>query len=241
MAQAQRKKKKEEEVKNSRKTFLIIGAGVLLVAAIAIGITAISGDSTTNKPTTTPRVTVEGQLAAGEYQPVIVDGDALSPLGDGSGNPALDSSMGKTAPTLNGYNFAGTPVSVTPGANNQPLMLVFLAHWCPHCNREVPRLIEWKEQGLVPEGLRVIGVTTASRNDQPNWPPSDWIEEMKWPFEVFVDSEEGTAFNAYGVDGFPFIAIVNAEGKVVGRHSGGLELPDLDAFVRGSLAVPLAN
>jgi hypothetical protein len=33
---------------------------------------------------------------------------------------------------------------------------------------------------------------------------------------------------------------VNAEGKVVGRHSGELELADLDAFVKGSLAVPLA-
>jgi thiol-disulfide isomerase/thioredoxin len=238
MAQAQRNN--SEEVKNSRKTFLIIGAGVLVAAAIAIGITAISGDSTTNKPTT-PRVTVDGQVPAGEFQPVIVDGDALSPLGDGSGNPALDSSMGKTAPTLNGYNFAGTPVSVKPGANNQPLMLVFLAHWCPHCNREVPRLIDWQEQGLVPEGLRVIGVTTASRNDYANWPPSDWIEEMNWPFEVFVDSEEGSAANAYGVDGFPFIVMVNAAGQVVGRHSGELELADLDAFVKGSLAVPLAN
>jgi thiol-disulfide isomerase/thioredoxin len=239
MAQAQHKK--NNKVENSRKTFIIIGVAVLLAAAIAIGITAISGDSTTNKPTTTPRVTVEGQVAAGEYQPVIVDGDALSPLGDASGNPASDSSMGKTAPTLNGYNFAGTPVSVTPGANNQPLMLVFLAHWCPHCNREVPRLIEWKEQGLVPEGLRVIGVTTASRNDYANWPPSDWIEEMKWPFEVFVDSENDDAAKAYGVDGFPFIVMVNAAGQVVGRHSGELELADLDAFVKGSLAVPLAN
>jgi thiol-disulfide isomerase/thioredoxin len=149
--------------------------------------------------------------------------------------------MGVIAPTLNGYTFAGNPVSITPGASAQPLMLVFLAHWCPHCNREVPRLISWQEQGLVPEGLRVIGVTTASRNDQANWPPSDWIEEMKWPFEVFVDSESGDAANAYGVDGFPFIAIVNAEGKIVGRHSGELELADLDAFVKGSLAVPLAN
>ena len=85
MAQAQHKK--NSEVKTSRKTFIIIGVAVLLAAAIAIGITAISGDSTTNKPTT-PRVTVEGQVAAGEYQPVIVDGDALSLLGDGSGNPA---------------------------------------------------------------------------------------------------------------------------------------------------------
>ena len=234
MAQAQRKK--NDEVKSTRKTFLIIGAAVLLAAAIAIGFSGGSDDVTTQ-----PRTTVEGEVASGEFQPVIVDGDALSPLGDGSSNPALDTAMGKTAPTLNGYTFAGNPVSITPGANSQPLMLVFLAHWCPHCNREVPRLIDWQEQGLVPEGLRVIGVTTASRNDQANWPPSDWIEEMKWPFEVFADSEAGDAANAYGVDGFPFIAIVNAEGKIVGRHSGELELADLDAFVRDSLAISFTN
>ena len=233
MAQAPRKKK--EEVKNSRKTFLIIGAGVLFAAAIAIGFSGGSDNATTQ-----PRTTVEGEVAPGEFQPVTVVGDVLSPLGDGNGNPASDAAMGKTAPTLNGYTFAGNPVSITPGASAQPIMLVFLAHWCPHCNREVPRLIDWQEQGLVPEGLRVIGVTTASRNDQANWPPSDWIEEMKWPFEVFVDSEAGDAANAYGVDGFPFIAMVNAEGKVVGRHSGELELADLDAFVKDSLAVPLA-
>jgi thiol-disulfide isomerase/thioredoxin len=234
MAQAQRKKK--EEVKNSRKTFLIIGAGVLVAAAIAIGFSGGSDNATTQ-----PRTTVEGEVAPGEFQPVTVVGDVLSPLGDGNGNPAADAAMGKTAPTLNGYTFAGNPVSITPGASAQPIMLVFLAHWCPHCNREVPRLIDWQEQGLVPEGLRVIGVTTASRNDQANWPPSDWIEEMKWPFEVFVDSETGDAANAYGVDGFPFIAMVNAEGKIVGRHSGELELADLDAFVKSSLATSFTN
>ena len=234
MAQAQRKK--NEEAKSSRKTFLIIGAAVLLAAAIAIGFSGGSDDATPQ-----PRTTVEGEVASGEFQPVIVDGDVLSPLGDGSGNPAMDAAMGKTAPTLNGYTFAGNPVSITPGASAQPIMLVFLAHWCPHCNREVPRLIDWQEQGLVPEGLRVIGVTTASRNDQANWPPSDWIEEMKWPFEVFADSEAGDAANAYGVDGFPFIAIVNAEGKIVGRHSGELELADLDAFVKESLAISFTN
>ncbi len=235
MAQAQRKK--NEEVKNSRKTFLIIGAGVLVAAAIAIGFSGGSDSSTT----TTPKVTVEGQVSSGEYQPVTVEGDVLSPLGDGNGDPLSDPSMGETPPTLNGYTFAGKPVTIAPGANGQPLMLVFLAHWCPHCNREVPRLIQWKEMGLIPEGLRVIGVTTASRNDQANWPPSDWIEEMKWPFEVFADSEMADAANAYGVDGFPFIAMVNAEGKIVGRHSGELELADLDDFVKNSLATSFTN
>jgi hypothetical protein len=35
--------------------------------------------------------------------------------------------------------------------------------------------------------------------------------------------------------------MVNAEGKIVGRHSGELELADLDAFVRNSLATSFTN
>jgi len=53
-----------------------------------------------------------------------------------------DSTLGLIAPTLNGHAFDGSNLSVTPG-DGKPYMIVFLAHWCPHCNREVPRLIEW--------------------------------------------------------------------------------------------------
>ena len=236
MAQAQRKNKKNQ-ASDSRKTFILIGVGVLIAAVIAVGATGGSNNSDSNGTTTT----VAGGVPAGEYQPVEVKGTALPVLGDASSDPALDTALGKTPPSLNGYNFAGAPVSIVPGANNQAVMVVFLAHWCPHCNREVPRLIDWKNQGLIPDGLRVIGVTTSSRNDQANWPPSDWVEEMHWPFEVMADSEAADAANAYGVDGFPFITLLNGDGKVVGRHSGELEIADLDSFVTGSLAVPQAN
>jgi hypothetical protein len=59
---------------------------------------------------------------------------------------------------------------------------------------------------------------------------------MKWPFEVMADSELGEAAAAYGVDGYPFIAIMNGSGKVVRRSSGELELDQLISMVNSALA-----
>ena len=106
-------------------------------------------------------------------------------------------------------------------------MLVFLAHWCPHCNAEVPRLVAWNNSGSVPDGLRVIGVSTAVAADRPNYPPSQWVVDKQWPFEVMADSTEMNAAAAYGVDGFPFFVVVGADGKVaprmikIGNEQGG--------------------
>ena len=201
--------------------WIIIGVVVLGAAAIAIGMSAGKGSGDPDNGT-----------VAAEYQPVTVSNPALPPLGDGS---TEDAAVGQQAPALQGANFAGNAVSIAPGSNGSPTMLVFLAHWCPHCNREVPRLVQWYEEGSVPQGLRVVGIATASRNDQAYWPPSEWITNLKWPFEVMADSETGQAAAAYGVDGFPFIAIMNGQGKVVARHSGELELADLKKFVNDAI------
>lgn len=215
---------RQAKTANANKTlWYVIGIVIFGAAAIAIGMTA-SKNSSNNNP--------DNGTAAAEYQPVTASNPALPPLGDGTS----DTAIGAEAPSLQGANFAGNAVSITPGEDGNATMLVFLAHWCPHCNREVPRLVEWYEKGLVPKGLRVVGITTASRNDQAYWPPSEWISNLKWPFEVMADSETGQAAAAYGVDGFPFIAIMNGQGKVVKRNSGELELEQLTAMVNDALA-----
>jgi cytochrome c biogenesis protein CcmG/thiol:disulfide interchange protein DsbE len=200
---------------------IVIGVVVVGAAAIAIGLSA-------GKKSDNP---LSDGTAAAEYQPVTVSNPPLPQLGNG-----IDAAIGQEAPALQGATFSGSAISITPGADGNATMLVFLAHWCPHCNREVPRLVEWYNKGLVPKNLRVIGVTTASRSDQANWPPSEWIVNMKWPFEVMADSELGEAAAAYGVDGYPFIAIMNGSGKVVRRSSGELELDQLIAMVNSALA-----
>lgn len=229
MAQQERKKRKQKAEQRKRLPILVgIGAVVIVAGVIAIGASG-GGDNKSTATTTT----VPGGVAPAEYQPVKVTGDALDPLGDSGTDAALQ----KDAPTLEGYDFKGAPVTIDPGSDGLPTMLVFLAHWCPHCNREVPRLLDWLDEGLVPTNLRVVGVATSSKNDQANWPPSEWLKDFKWPWEVFTDSDQSAAASAYGVDGFPFMVIVDGDGKVVSRHSGEIEVADLTTMVNTALGI----
>ena len=117
-----------------------------------------------------------------------------------------------------------------------PYMVVFLAHWCPHCNAEIPRLIEWQQSGAVPSDLRVIGVSTGVASDRPNYPPSDWVVAKQWPWPVMADSEGQDAAIAYGVSGYPFFAIVGADGTIKVRASGEVEIDALNQIVTDALA-----
>ena len=205
---------------------MIIG-GVFVAIVIAFVIAIVAGGSNDSGSADTAKVpNSDGSVSVGENQPVEVVGEALEALSD-SGD---DSTIGLTAPTLNGYAFDGSNLSVTPG-DGKPYMLVFLAHWCPHCNREIPRLIEWQASGAIPADLQIIGVSTAVASDRPNYPPSQWLVAKGWPWPVMVDSEAMDAAEAYGVSGYPFFALVGADGKVKVRGSGELEIDQLNQIV----------
>ena len=216
MAQNQRKKKQKttssvRENGNLKVVLYIVLVVVGIAGAVSLG---TAGGST--KTTTNSGVTVPGGVAAAEFQEVKVAGDKLAPMPESGDDPAV----GKAAPTLTGYDLAGRPVTIDPGSDGKATMVVFLAHWCPHCNYEIPVLNEWKEKGLTPPNLRVVGVTTASRQDQANWPPSKWLVAKKWAFDQFADSEKQDASAAYGVGGYPFLVFIDAAGNVTSRSSG---------------------
>lgn len=216
MAKQQSKKK----ASNSGR-WVIIGVVVAIVVALLIAVLA-GGDSPSDD-------TPSG--ASAENRPVQVDGSALERLPDDGPDPAV----GSRAPTLTGSSFDGSPVTVTPG-DGSPYMLVFLAHWCPHCNAEVPRLIAWQESGAVPADLKVIGVSTGVASDRPNYPPSQWVVDKGWPWPVMADSVEMNAAAAYGLSGYPFFTIIGADGNVKVRVSGEVEVDALNEIVTDALA-----
>jgi peroxiredoxin len=151
-----------------------------------------------------------------QSRPVTLSGTPLPEVPDSGADPAI----GTTAPTLTGSNFAGTTVRVEPAKG--PVMLVFLAHWCPHCNREVPELVALGSRGDLPEGLQIIGVTTAVAPERDNYPPSEWIENRGWTYPVIADDEDNTAARAFGLSGFPYTVLIGTDGTVVDRWSGEL-------------------
>jgi hypothetical protein len=95
--------------------------------------------------------------------------------------------------------------------------------------------LKWQASGAVPEGLQVIGVTTAVSADRPNYPPSEWIVDKGWDWPVLADSQAVDAATAMGVSGFPFSVIIGTDGTVLARSSGELGQAGIEAFVADAL------
>ena len=228
MAQNERKKKKASSGDSMRTILYVVLVVVGIAGAVALGTSGGSGETTTNTV-----VTVPGGVQPAEYQKVSATGGLLAPLPESG----ADTETGKSVAVLKGYDLQGRPITVDPAGEGKATLVVFLAHWCQFCNREIPVLNKWRESGEVPTGLRVVGITTGSKADQANWPPSKWLTAMKWPFEVMADSEAQEAAAAYGVGGYPFMAFVGANGKITARTSGEVPVEQLQIYANAAVAV----
>ena len=215
--------------------WVIISLIVVVVIGVGIAIFATGGDDTSPSTVSGSVDVTTGELPVS--QPVTVTGDALGVF---DSNVSPDPIVGTKAPVLTGLDFQGDPVVIDAAADG-PYMLVFLAHWCPHCNAEVPRLLDWKAQGAVPVDLNVIGVATAVSESAPNYPPGKWFSDKGWSWPVLVDESlgEGTsgkAAQAFGASGWPYFVIVGKDGLVKARVSGEVEIAELKVIVEGALA-----
>jgi thiol-disulfide isomerase/thioredoxin len=115
-------------------------------------------------------------------------------------------------------------------------MIVVMAHWCPHCNNEIPKLVEWKKSGQVPDALRVVGISTAATEGAPHFPPGEWLDQLGWDWPVIADDEQQTAAAAVGTTGYPFLVFVDADGKLMARTSGELPIETVQQLADAAAA-----
>jgi thiol-disulfide isomerase/thioredoxin len=195
-------------------------AVVVVVALAAIIAIAARHDDSTNS--TTP-------AGVEQIRPVEITGTPLDALPSTGTDPAI----GTKAPVIAGQSFDGTALTTH---NSAPTLLIFVAHWCPHCQREVPRLVQWHADGQVPSGLNVIGIATSTSADRPNYPPSTWLEREKFPWPVIADTANSDAATAMGLTAFPYFVLLDANGNVLARQTGEIEPSDLTALINNALA-----
>lgn len=188
----------------------------VLAALVVVAVVFTGGESLTDEE----RI----EAAAGE---VTVTGDELAPFI----TAASDSAIGSPAPTISGIDFAGNTVTLTPG--EAPTVVLFLAHWCPHCQAEVPAVQEWLDgTGGVP-GVDFVSVTTSYRPAQGNWSPQDWLEDEGWDVPVIRDDTLGSAYVSYGGGDFPYWVFLDGDGNVALRDAGELPVAELEAIMLG--------
>lgn len=209
--------RREAERRRARTRFLwlAIGAFVLLAGIIAFFSTR------TSTPTT----------AAGIQQtrPVQISGASLPEL-KSAGN---DAAIGATIPEVTGATFNGSPVSITH--DGRAKLILFVAHWCPHCQAEVPVIVQHLAEKALPTAIDLITVSTSANPSSPNYPPSEWLATEKWTWPVLVDSDKSETALAYGLPGFPYFVAADAGGKVVARSSGEIPMEQFDAMVQKAI------
>ena len=186
--------------------WLVIGVVALVV--VAVGVAFLAGRDAEQ------RAQESGVLQVSD---VSIEGAPLPSFDGQEPDPAME----RVAPAFAATTFDGVEVSVLPG-DGTAKVIGFYAHWCPHCQRELPRLAGWLSANELPAGVEVIAVSTGVDSGRGNYPPSAWFEEERWPAVAVRDSESNEIGDAYGLRGFPYMVGVDADGRVVARVSGEL-------------------
>ena len=193
----------EEESTGLGKKIMLVGIGLVVVAALAVLAINLATEEQ------------QGTDAAEFLSPdVTVTGAPLTPFAGG----AEDNSVGAVAPEIQSGDFSGAPISIEH--DGTPKLILFLAHWCDHCRREVPALQSWINANGIPAGVELVSVATSISEIRPNYPPDVWLEREGWTPPVLVDDEASRIAQAYGLTSFPYYVAVNGAGEVQGRLAG---------------------
>ena len=197
------------------KNFIIAGAVILVLGlAIAIGVTLSSEPVAAGLP--------EGETT--------VTGDLLPEFaGENDDNIAL----GLAAPIFSAPNENSEIVSLEKNGNAKALL--FLAHWCGYCQKEVPVVQGFIDSAGVPPGVDVIAIATSIDRGRENYPPQKWLADEGWSETQLYDLDREIC-NAYGLSAFPYWVFLDKDLNVVARRTG-----NLPADMVGALLIQLAN
>jgi len=220
-----------------RSPLVLIAGLVLFIAALALIVLSVTGgddtaddvdrvdiaDSVDADAVAVPQAEAEtdagisfGGLGSTETAAVGIDGDVLPAIPADGDDPAI----GTLAPVVTANSLAnGNPITLDGGSAR---VIGFFAHWCPHCQAELPELTDWLGENELPPNTEFIAISTAVDETRGNFPPSAWFTDVGWPAPVLVDDADSTLLNTYGFSGFPAFIAIDASGVVVARAGGNI-------------------
>ena len=183
------------------KNFIIAGAVILVLGlAIAIGVTLSSEPVAAGLP--------EGETT--------VTGDLLPEFaGENDDNVAA----GLAAPIFSAPNENSEIVSLEKNGNAKALL--FLAHWCGYCQKEVPIVQNLIDTVGVPDGVEIIAIATSIDRGRENYPPQRWLADEGWSELQLYDLEREIG-TAYGLNAFPYWVFLDKDLNVVARQTGNI-------------------
>lgn len=208
----------------------LVAAAIVVAAVVAIVLPGAGrqggGGSSSLPPASPPGSSVPASGSASTPGAPVITGASLPAFKNPNGDPVV----GMAAPEVRGTSFDGTPVAIAN--DGRPKVVLFITHWCPHCQDEVPIIQAWVDNGGVPDGVDLISVATSTDPAAPNYPPDAWLAREGWTVPVLDDASNSVAA-AYGLSAFPFWVFIGPDGTVKARAIGALPISNLETVIRG--------
>ena len=195
-----------------RSSLKFIIAAVLLVALIAVAVLLYNKLSDDYKPdtletiSTTTATTTESTASTAD---VTTSGSEEKPTFSANDFTVLD----KDGNSVKLSDFAG-----------KPIVLNFWATWCYYCKEEMP---DFNEAYKKYPDVQFVMVNATDGVSETVESAKAFIEQNGYDFDVFFDTKS-EAVSAYYVTAFPMTYFINANGELVARGNGMLDLESLE-------------
>lgn len=146
-------------------------------------------------------------------------GDEAPDTASSSPPGAAEGASVQLVPDVEVETFDGATTTLADHADI-PMVVNFWASWCPPCVAEMPDL-EAVHQATAGQ-VAFVGVNTQDSPDA----AARLVEETGVSYDLVRDPDGGL-FRAFEVFGMPSTFYVNADGVIVGRHTGLITRDDL--------------
>jgi len=167
----------------------------------------------------------------GVYVVANSDGDDVVRL-DRSG-PDADQAAGPRTP-ITGRPLPDLTVNDSDGNEirlgtlvGRPLVINVWYSTCAPCKRELPAFAAVHDE--LGERVRFIGINPVDRDGG-----DDFARELGVRYELLRDPD-GLLLSAAGINGFPTTLLVDADGTIVGQHTGAMTADSLRAAISREL------
>jgi cytochrome c biogenesis protein CcmG/thiol:disulfide interchange protein DsbE len=135
----------------------------------------------------------------------------------------------RVAPDFTRTDLTGKALSLK-SYRGKLVLLNFWATWCGPCLTEIPTFATWQNT-YGAAGLQIVGVSM----DDDSAPVKRAYEKYHLNYPVAMgDARLGESFG--GVLGLPLSYLIDADGRIVDRYQGELDLPRLESKIKSLLA-----
>ncbi len=144
---------------------------------------------------------------------------------------SADQAVGMQLTAVQGTEaYSDAALVIDPADGTKRVWMVW-AHWCPHCQQELPELNAWwpeAKDGF--PGAELVTVTSSIDASRGN-PLEQYLEESQFAFPVIVDTDTEIAAQV-GVNAFPFWLVTDGDGTVLFRTAGALPMEQVEQMFR---------